>query len=441
MTSENTNSNYWSQDETDSGDDVTVIDGPMNEDFVEMELRPYRYMVGGHSYVLEVSRSAVCKNYRQRESLFYKNMPQELRPFTPQYLGEINVIMYTMDGRRQFISNIPRNIVDQCKRLELQRDRTDAWTKSDAIAVSDSDVKKYCTKDDNSSRFCMELEEWSYTCLEKYNRAAGTWEDKQSKKFIVMENLLFGYDCPSIIDIKLGKCPMVDSTMTGSESISDGKNQKLRFRIDGYKKFDMSTGSYVVLHKDTTRYFNTEQVIEEIGNFFHDGRRLRTDVIHRIVNKLDELLLVLGQNNRLTFQAASLLIMFDNSNSLHDKISDNADCLKASYPRNDTCTCFNNVKCNTCNNRRCYKCLKADSFTNHQKRNISDCGNIITNCACVTLKELPESLQKDRHDAKSDVKLIDFLKTDECSHVVKGIDSEVLKLKRILLNIPGNTGL
>jgi hypothetical protein len=59
----------------------------------------------------------------------------------------------------------------------------------------------------------------------------------------------------------------------------------------------------------------------------------------------------------------------------------------------------------------------------------------------VTLKELPESLQKDRHDAKSDVKLIDFLKTDECSHVVKGIDSEVLKLKRILLNIPGNTGL
>jgi hypothetical protein len=67
-------------------------------------------------------------------------------------IGEINVIMYTMDGRRQFISNIPRTIVDQCKRLELQRDRTDAWTKSDAIAVSDSDVKKYCTKDDNSSR-------------------------------------------------------------------------------------------------------------------------------------------------------------------------------------------------------------------------------------------------------------------------------------------------
>jgi hypothetical protein len=50
-----------------------------------------------------------------------------------------------------------------------------------------------------------------------------------------MENLLFGYDCPSIIDIKLGKCPMVDSTMTGSESISGGKTQKLRFRIDGYK--------------------------------------------------------------------------------------------------------------------------------------------------------------------------------------------------------------
>lgn len=87
MSSNNTGASSCCQDEAFGGKDVHMIGGDLNKDFVEMELRPYRYMAGGHSYVLEVTKSAICKNFRQRESEFYRNIPDELRPFTPQYLG------------------------------------------------------------------------------------------------------------------------------------------------------------------------------------------------------------------------------------------------------------------------------------------------------------------------------------------------------------------
>lgn len=54
---------------------------------IRVALEPFEYMTGGHSLFLQMSRSAICKNYRDEEASFYKEMPKELDEFTPKYLG------------------------------------------------------------------------------------------------------------------------------------------------------------------------------------------------------------------------------------------------------------------------------------------------------------------------------------------------------------------
>ena len=55
---------------------------------VEVPLRPFKHQVGGHTCVLEITKSTICKPYIDREVWFYENEPEVLKEFTPKYLGK-----------------------------------------------------------------------------------------------------------------------------------------------------------------------------------------------------------------------------------------------------------------------------------------------------------------------------------------------------------------
>lgn len=52
-------------------------------------LEPFVHQVGGHSCVLRFGEQTICKPLIPREHQFYKNLPLEMRKFTPQYKGKM----------------------------------------------------------------------------------------------------------------------------------------------------------------------------------------------------------------------------------------------------------------------------------------------------------------------------------------------------------------
>lgn len=61
---------------------------PTNVETVAVEVRPFKHQVGGHTCVLQVGRSTVCKPYMEKEAWFYENVPEDLKLFIPKYLGK-----------------------------------------------------------------------------------------------------------------------------------------------------------------------------------------------------------------------------------------------------------------------------------------------------------------------------------------------------------------
>ncbi|OQR66521.1 inositol hexakisphosphate kinase 1-like [Tropilaelaps mercedesae] len=59
--------------------------------FTHYEDQRANHRVGGHTQMLLLDKSTLCKPLIQRELQFYINMPRELRPFTPQHKGVIRV--------------------------------------------------------------------------------------------------------------------------------------------------------------------------------------------------------------------------------------------------------------------------------------------------------------------------------------------------------------
>ena len=55
------------------------------------------HQVGGHSSMLCLDESTVCKPLLPKEKIFYETMPDLLKPFSAQYRGSIEVTFLTED--------------------------------------------------------------------------------------------------------------------------------------------------------------------------------------------------------------------------------------------------------------------------------------------------------------------------------------------------------
>ena len=80
-------------------------------------LEPFIHQVGGHSPLFCLDSRTVCKPYEEREHSFYSHLPDCLRPFTPQFLGSMQVSI--VEDQRGYISlsGLPPNSYRNLHRL------------------------------------------------------------------------------------------------------------------------------------------------------------------------------------------------------------------------------------------------------------------------------------------------------------------------------------
>lgn len=62
--------------------------GGSSREIDSITLYPFAHQVGGHTQLLTLDKSTLCKPLVPRELLFYLNVPQELVKFVPAYKGK-----------------------------------------------------------------------------------------------------------------------------------------------------------------------------------------------------------------------------------------------------------------------------------------------------------------------------------------------------------------
>ncbi|CAG0916763.1 unnamed protein product, partial [Notodromas monacha] len=61
------------------------------ESIEEIQLEPFIHQVGGHSSILSLDESTICKPLVLQEVEFYKSLPSNMREFTAEFRGIVEV--------------------------------------------------------------------------------------------------------------------------------------------------------------------------------------------------------------------------------------------------------------------------------------------------------------------------------------------------------------
>lgn len=279
-----------------------------------VELQPFDHQVGGHNIVLQINKSTICKPYLDREVNFYNHLPEELKEFTPSFQGVIDVKCSSSNESFVFYSDIPQGTLDRCGCSLISSTYSEG---NGPRRIS------YFNKpnQNQSSRLCNEKtkkdEDWSRKCIERHIKS---WSINPCQKFIILGNLLEFCKQPCIMDLKMGTkqhaaIATEEKRKLLEERCATSTSSTLGFRINGSQMYKADGRTCISRDKYFGRKLDTSGVHSELYYFFHDGQRLRTEVVKMVKQKLKSLHNILSNQKTFCFLSCSLLILYDGASS------------------------------------------------------------------------------------------------------------------------------
>ncbi|KAL4222434.1 inositol hexakisphosphate kinase 3 [Mactra antiquata] len=276
---------------------------------VDVKLRPFKHQVGGHTCVLEISGTAICKPFTTKEAWFYKHVLDGLKDFIPKYLGETYVKCNIESDRKCLVASVPNEILNTDFRGNLQQDQT-SIVSNEPQKKRRRKSKECCDADDSM------LEAWSTTCIDRQINRYGFWANNQPQRFLILENLVHKYERPCMMDLKMGRRQYGDDSCDEKRKLLEKRCARttsvtLGFRICGSQVYDVRTGQYVCHNKYHGRKLDDKGAVQELVNFFHDGECVRIEAVQGVLDKLNALKVAMATQKKFLFRAASLLLMYD----------------------------------------------------------------------------------------------------------------------------------
>ncbi|KAF7661247.1 hypothetical protein LDENG_00266140 [Lucifuga dentata] len=316
-------------------------------------LEPFVHQVGGHSCVLRFGEQTICKPLIPREHQFYKSLPPEMRKFTPQYKGVVSVsfeedeegnlclIAYPLHSEAGDLENKDPSAECEPKSKMLKwsnkkllplllendnysKDRTRQIRKDDKIiSYSRDEVQQqqaevlYYSLEKGNIVPQIKHNPWSLKCHQQHlQRMKENSKHRNQYKFILLENLTWLYAVPCVLDLKMG------TRQHGDDASEEKKANQIRkcqqstsasvgVRLCGMQVYQSDSGQLMFMNKYQGRKLTLTGFKEALFQFFHNGRRLRRELLSPVLRRLREMQAALESCESYRFYSSSLLIIYD----------------------------------------------------------------------------------------------------------------------------------
>uniref|UniRef100_UPI00358ECB97 inositol hexakisphosphate kinase 2-like n=1 Tax=Myxine glutinosa TaxID=7769 RepID=UPI00358ECB97 len=324
-----------------------------------LPLEPLVHQVGGHTCMLRVGEGAICKPLVQREHFVYQVLPQEMRPFTPKYMGMVMVTIEEDEDGKTLMVAYPDGGDDNCAELDLKPHRRlgrrhsqnhhnhhkynhhykhSMDMKSTTCETSPTNIRKIVSEHQGLAESGLEgtsrrenkidildlvqpvhllKRPWSMVCLERQLRVfRDSSKHKNHYKFLLLENLVSHYVRPCVLDLKMGTRQHGDDTPAYKvahmiRKCQNSTSSVLGFRISGMQVYRADTGHCCFMNKHDGQLLSERGCEEALVCFFSNGKRLRHELINMALQRCIRLKEVLEQQDSWRFYSSSLLIVYE----------------------------------------------------------------------------------------------------------------------------------
>ncbi|KAG7326456.1 hypothetical protein KOW79_009857 [Hemibagrus wyckioides] len=329
-------------------------------------LEPFVHQVGGHSCVLRFGEQTICKPLIPREHQFYKSLPAAMRKFTPQYRGVVSVsfeedeegnlclIAYPLHSDLGDLENVdpssdlePKNKMKWSNKMLLdnegyskerarhsRKDKDKSLKREDELEwFQQAEVLYYSLERSNAAAPQLKHNPWSLKCHQQHlQRMKENAKHRNQYKFILLENLTWRHTMPCVLDLKMGTRQHGDDASEEKKAMQIRKCQQstsasIGVRLCGMQVYQSNSGQLMFMNKYHGRKLTLSGFKEALFQFFHDGRRLRRELLSPVLRRLREMQAALEACESYRFYSSSLLIIYDGDppcsrRSTEDRLSD-----------------------------------------------------------------------------------------------------------------------
>ncbi|XP_014671761.1 PREDICTED: inositol hexakisphosphate kinase 1-like isoform X2 [Priapulus caudatus] len=301
-------------------------------------LQPFVHQVGGHSGMMMFDETTVCKPLISRERHFYMTLPPEMKEFTPEYRGVIEVTC--KEDEEGYVSLVTSSPTQKSKhgKTELERARSSVvrerkkWR--ELPARSRLRRSSSLENDDGAAEPSLIVQEkagqweephapghnpWSLKChkeqLKKMRKNVKS-KGASTQKFILLENLTCQYRYPCVLDLKMGTRQHGDDASEAKQQSQRRKcaattSASLGVRVCGMQVYQNDSGQYICHNKYYGRGLSEEGFRKALLQFLNTGKKVRRDLICLMIERLQQLKAMLAPQSTFRFYSSSLLVMYE----------------------------------------------------------------------------------------------------------------------------------
>ncbi|KAK7086103.1 Inositol hexakisphosphate kinase 2 [Halocaridina rubra] len=326
--------------------------GTMNHDADRddlIQLEPLVHQVSGHSSMFVLDDVTVCKPLIGREYKFYRTLPPEMKKYTPEFHGTLQVVLQEA-GDGLSLAALPneqmttlrsnlgalkhgrclRRVSSSSVELESEGEEEDTSSSPSAPAsptgTANSTTTTSSARDENLSLTHRDthnpwLQQCHQTTLHKLKQKT---DSSNVVECIMLENLTFKFQYPCVLDLKMGTRQYGDDAPESKRRSQTAKAANtttitLGVRLAGMQLYNREKKCYICKNKYYGQKLSEEGFKQTLWQFLHNGRRLRLDIAELIVNKLEDLRSIISKLDSVRFFTSSLLILYDGYDPGHCK--------------------------------------------------------------------------------------------------------------------------